>query len=293
MRARRATDRPSLASPGVSFAPDYLARLGRLTVRLASLRERREGEGPARLLGVGAEFVGYRPYRSGEDLRSLDWNLLARLRRPFVRVAAREASERWCVLVDASASMGVGRPGKLQLAAETAIAIAAVGIERRVRVDLLISGRAERCPLRRRSGLAEGMRRLEESRAEGERGLASLAAEPGRFREAGRVFLLGDLLDCEPPALLGLARPSRELVLCQILAPEELEPGEEAAVRWIDAESAQARTLRVDVAVRASYERRLSSWLESWRAAAARARAAHRVWSSASPFESVVEALAG
>src|SRR5262249_34167570 len=112
MRARPPVPLPS---PGGRFAPDLLARVGRLGARLASLRERREGAGRARLFGAGEEFVGHRPYQTGEDLRALDWNLLARLGRPFVRVAAREASEHWAVCLDTSASMGVGVPGKLQL----------------------------------------------------------------------------------------------------------------------------------------------------------------------------------
>ncbi len=280
-----------LPSPGVRFGPDFLARLGRLIGRLASLRERREGEGRAQLFGVGAEFVGYRPYRSGEDLRMLDWNLLARLRRPYVRVAAREASERWAVLVDASASMGAGRPGKLQLAAEVAAALAAVGLERRAAVELWISGRPERLVVRRRSGLARWMGRLEETRAQEESGLASLVSAPARLREAGRIFLIGDLQDCEPRACLALARPSRELFLGQILAAEELAPSVGQAVRWVDAESGASRTLFVDRAAQASYDRRLSLRLERWRAACTRARARYGVWSSATPFETLVQDL--
>src|SRR6185503_20613138 len=148
-----ARDKVLLPSPGVRFAPDFLARLGRLVARLASQRERREGEGRARLFGVGSEFVGYRPYRSGEDLRALDWNLLARLGRPYVRVAAREASEAWAVLLDTSASMGVGRPGKLQLGAELALALAALGVARRARVALHTEGGAPLCTAQKRTAL--------------------------------------------------------------------------------------------------------------------------------------------
>jgi uncharacterized protein (DUF58 family) len=284
------TRAPDLPSPEVRFSPDFPARLGRLAARLASLRERREGAGAARFLGVGSEFVGYRPYGRGEDLRMLDWNLLARLGRPWVRMAAREASERWAVLVDISASMGVGRPGKLQLAAEVATAFAGLGLERRATVELSISGRDERLLARRRQDLAAWMRRLEESRAGGEAGLAALLSGR-RLREAGRVVLIGDLLDLEPKDVLAWGRSTRELVLCQILAHEELVPEAGRAVRWVDAESGAARSLFVDAAACASYERRIGRKIEGWRAAASRARAVHGVFVSGTPFESVVQGL--
>jgi uncharacterized protein (DUF58 family) len=286
----RALRPPELPSPTVRFAPDFLARLGALVARRTSARERREGDGRARLFGVGSEFVGFRPYKSGEDLRTLDWNLLARLGRPFVRVAAREASEDWAVLLDGSASMGVGRPGKLQLAAEVATAVAALGLARRARVELWL-GSGTRLGLRRRPGLAAWMRALEATRAGGEAGLAPLVERFAAGRGAGRVFLFGDLLDLEPRAALRLARPSRELFLVQILAREELAPGARGAVRWRAAEGAGARELYVDPGAAASYERRLALRLERWGRAAARARAVHACFTSATPFEDVVAAL--
>src|SRR6185503_15155275 len=249
-----ARDKVLLPSPGVRFAPDFLARLGRLVARLASQRERREGEGRARLFGVGSEFVGYRPYRSGEDLRALDWNLLARLGRPFVRVAAREASEDWAVLLDTSASMGVGRPGKLQLGAELATGLDALALARRATVELVLSGAPQRCVLSRRGGLGAWMRLLESVRAEGRAGLASALPALARRRGAGRVFLIGDLCDAEPRELFALARPSRELFLAQILARDELVPERRGAVRWVAAEDGAAREVWVDDASAGRYE---------------------------------------
>jgi uncharacterized protein (DUF58 family) len=280
-----------LPSPGVRFAPDFLARVGRLIDRLASQRERREGDGRARLFGVGSEFVGYRPYRSGEDLRALDWNLLARLGRPFVRVAAREASEHWVVWLDTSASMGVGVPGKLQLGAELATALAALGLARRARVELWLSGGARPLALEKRVGLAPWMRALEGARASGRSGLAALLARAPDLGGAGRVFLIGDLLDLEPPAAAALARPSRELFLAQILAREELVPAPEGAVRWVDAEGGGARELWVDDAAAKGYERRLGARLERWRRTAGCVRAAWGCWTSDTPFETLVREL--
>jgi len=293
MRDPSRRDAVQLPSPGVTFGADYLARVGRLVARLGSQRERREGDGRARLLGVGSEFLGFRPYRSGEDLRALDWNLLARLGRPFVRVSAREASEEWAVLLDTSASMGVGRPGKLQLAAELATAIAALGLARRARVELVLAGAARSVAIEKRNGLAPWMRTLEETRARGGDGLAGLCTRYARAHGAGRVFLIGDFLDLEPQAVHALARPSRELFLAQILAPEELLPRLRGPVRWIDAEGGGTRELVVDEGVAQSYERRLGARLDRWRRTAARVRAAAGCWASTTAFETLVLGLCG
>lgn len=280
-----------LPSPGITFAPDFLARVGRLCAELASLRERREGEGPARLFGVGSEFVGYRPYRSGEDLRALDWNLLARLGRPYVRVAAREASEAWAVLLDTSASMGVGRPGKLQLGAELALALAALGVARRATVALHTGGRAALVVAQKRAALAGWMRALGGLRAQGTAGLGALARAFTGARAAGRVFLIGDFLDCEPREVLALGRPGRELFLVQLLASEERFPELRGPVRWVDAESGRTLERTVDARDALDYERRLEAELERWSSAAARARAVHGCWTSTTPFETLVHAL--
>ncbi|MSR63818.1 MAG: DUF58 domain-containing protein [Planctomycetes bacterium] len=285
----RVTRPVELPSPAVRFRPDYFARLGALVARLAAARERRDGAGRARLFGVGPEFVGFRPYRSGEDLRALDWNLFARLGRPYVRVSAREASEEWSVRLDASASMGVGRPGKLQFAAELAGAFVALGVARGARVELVASNGA-RCTAQKRADFVAVFRTLESLRAEGEAGLASLtrAARPAR---CGRLFLIGDLLDCAPRELLARTRPGCELVLAQVLAREELVPSVRAAVRWIDAESGQALVLAIDADTAAAYERRLERELEGWRRAAARHGALYGCWTSSTPFETAVRAL--
>ncbi|MEM7309240.1 MAG: DUF58 domain-containing protein [Planctomycetota bacterium] len=291
-----------LPSPGVRFGDDFLGRVERLVARVRSARERREGSGKGSLQGVGAEFLGYRPYRPGENLRAVDWSLFARLDRPFVRVARREASERWAVLVDRSASMAVGRPGKLQAAAELATAIASLGLTVGASVELVLSpgagaGRPRSLLLRKKVELPSWLAFLEEARAEGDRGVAALVQEPARFRGAGRVFVLGDLLDLEHDALFGLARRGRELLCAQLLAPEELTPSTAGdgelgrALVWVDAESGARHALELDARTRDRYEAVLRRRLERWRVACARHRVAFGTWSSATPFEDVCTGL--
>src|SRR5688572_32597716 len=58
--------------------------------------------------GGAAEFVDYREYAPGEDLRRLDWKVLARTDRPYVRLYQDETNLICTIVLDASGSMQFG-----------------------------------------------------------------------------------------------------------------------------------------------------------------------------------------
>ena len=66
----------------------------------------------SRRVGAGIEFADHREYAPGDDVRSLDWNLYARMDRPFVRLREEDEDLTLALLVDGSASMGLGTPAK-------------------------------------------------------------------------------------------------------------------------------------------------------------------------------------
>src|SRR5919199_2640731 len=55
--------------------------------------------------GVSPEFTEYRPYRQGDDPRRLDWKLLARTDRAYLRITSERATLGTMFVLDASASM--------------------------------------------------------------------------------------------------------------------------------------------------------------------------------------------
>src|SRR5438270_2102272 len=58
--------------------------------------------------GGSTEFVDYREYAPGEDLRRLDWKVLARTGRPFIRLYQDETNLLCTLVIDASGSMRFG-----------------------------------------------------------------------------------------------------------------------------------------------------------------------------------------
>jgi len=72
--------------------------------------------------GQGIEFSGVRDYVRGDDVRSIDWNVTARMARPFVKVFEEERELQIFLVVDSSLSMKTGakKRSKLDCACEAA-----------------------------------------------------------------------------------------------------------------------------------------------------------------------------
>lgn len=296
-------------SATVRFPDDFVARLGAFAVQLSAAREREEVGRRRTLQGEGQEFVGHRPYRPGEDLRRLDWDLFARVDRPFVFVHSSEAREEWAIAIDTSASMGVGRPGKLQSAAESAAGAVAVGLRLGARIALAAlapNGNARRIDVRRPADLVRALDFLESLRATGDVGLEAFVgggerrpvppfAPGGGASAAGRLLLFGDLLDVEVASVLRLVGGRRRLHLGQVLAPLEWDPeregeGDDAAgggTLWVDAETGERRRTGSGDGGRAldRYAGRLERFVGRWSSVAAGHAVTHRAWSSDEPFE--------
>lgn len=91
---------------------------------------RGDGRHPSRLPGTGLEFAQFRGYQPGDDPRRVDWKLLARSDRFFVREADAETALPLRVLVDASRSMAHTEDGvaKFDIARLVAASLALVAI---------------------------------------------------------------------------------------------------------------------------------------------------------------------
>src|SRR5512143_3460507 len=64
-----------------------------------------KGERRSTKKGTSIEFADYRDYTRGDDLRRLDWNVYARLEKPFIKLLEEEEDLAVHVLLDTSASM--------------------------------------------------------------------------------------------------------------------------------------------------------------------------------------------
>lgn len=103
---------------------DRLARLRLNATRRFTNRAR--GEHLAAKGGTSTEFCDFRDYSPGDDVRFVDWNIFARINRPYLKQFHMEEEMHVVLLVDASTSMTFG--GKLELARQLAAAFGVLGL---------------------------------------------------------------------------------------------------------------------------------------------------------------------
>ena len=226
------------------------------------------GAHPSRLRGNSSEFSEFRPYRQGDDPRRVDWRLLARSDRAYVRLTTDLATLRTAILVDASASMAFPLPDmeKWQRACEVAVALAAVAHAEGDPIGLAIAGAT---PVRiasraRRSVIAEMIRALAITTPAGSGELAPLMTSS----RASRIAVVTDLLG-DADAVLAASRikvaAGGEVVVLHILSPDELDPPDVAQLA-VDPEQPTLRR-SLDGTSRAEYQRAFAAWRNDMRSA--------------------------
>jgi uncharacterized protein (DUF58 family) len=135
-----------LPAPAAPVAPGGVPREVLRQVRLIELRTRSfvdtlfGGEYHSVFKGQGMEFSEVRAYEPGDDVRTIDWNVTARMGHPYVKKHVEERELTVMLLVDLSGSEHFGTRGRLkaELAAELAAVLALSAIRNNDRVGLLI-----------------------------------------------------------------------------------------------------------------------------------------------------------
>lgn len=220
----------------------------------------------SRLRGSSSEFSEFRPYRQGDEPRRVDWRLLARSDRAYVRLTTDRATMRTEIILDASASMAFppATLGRWQRAREAAIGLASVAHAENDPVGLAIASEtpARIPPRARRSVIAEMIRAVEGLAPGGTSPLAPLLASSRASRVAVITDLLGDadalLAECRLTIAAG-----GEVVLLHLITNEELDPPAEVQLA-VDPEQPTVRR-SLDADGRQAYRATLDSWLDEVR----------------------------
>jgi uncharacterized protein (DUF58 family) len=199
------------------------------------------GERITRKKGISIEFSDYRDYAEGDDLRHLDWNVLARLENAVVKTYQDEEDLAVHLLLDTSPSMDFGDPRKLDAAVKIACAFGYVGLCGQDAVLPKALGRRQppMQTLRGRSSYYRLARWASTVQPDGEKALSHALKEFASSRERpGLVVLISDGLDPDiATALRILAGRGHELGFVQVLSEIELDPDLEGDLRLVDAET--------------------------------------------------------
>jgi uncharacterized protein (DUF58 family) len=248
--------------------PDLMAQLERLELVTRKIfRGRMKGERRSKRKGQSVEFADFRGYVPGDDLRSLDWNLFARLDKLIVKLFLEEEDLHFFTLIDASLSMDFGEPTKLQYAKQLAAALGFVGLIRtdRVRIETLGQPVHLSAPVLRGRRSVWRMIDFIEGIEPGE--TASLAEGIKRFclRNAGKgiVVLISDLMDKNgyEPALRYLVSQRMDVYIIHVLSQEELDPDVKGDLKLVDVEDQDIAEISVSAPLLARYKATLNAFV--------------------------------
>jgi len=212
----------------------------------------------------GLEFVDYRRYTPGDDLRQVDWNVYARLREVVVKAAPAEGHVDLALLLDGSRSMDDGSPARFRYAQELGAMLGTVALlgSDVVAVHMLADGTS-----------------FTGARLAAPHLVGELIEEVGELPRGTRTDLAASLRDCrrgaEPADLAvllsdGLAEPdalaeavdelsgsARAAAFVHLVEGEAARAALEGAYELEDRETGERLVVEVTPRVRATYEGRL------------------------------------
>lgn len=281
------------------FDTSTLQKLEQLTlvanrVRIGVMK----GERRSRKRGSSIEFADYRSYVQGDDLRRLDWNVLARLERPFIKLLEEEEDLAVHILVDASLSMDWPEEdrdeNKLRYALRLAGALGHVALIAgdQLSITLIQSDRGTTWgPYRGRFNSIRMLRFLEEAEAGGQTELDQVLSRYAlQSHRPGLLFLLSDIFSPGgyQRGLNALQARGYEIALIHVLSPEEVDPPLSGDIKLVDVETAAEAEMTLDTATLARYRRRLETWQEEIGAYAARRNIHYIPVNTTLPWEKLI-----
>lgn len=236
------------------------------------LRSSQSGAHLSRRMGQSAEFVEYRSYRQGDDTRRIDWKLLARTDRAYIRLAQDHALLSTMLLLDASASMAypVATLAKWQHARQIALGLCAaihqsgdpVGVVAAQGAADSDEERLQHLAARTRRGVVQEIAKL--LREVTPMGTVALAPQLMKLRSSQRAVIISDFLG-DTQSLLNTAAQfvtqGKEIYAIHVIDSAELDPPH-AALLLVDPENSHIRRPMVE-ATRVRYQAQFGAWCDS------------------------------
>ncbi len=193
--------------------------------------------------GRGIEFDEVREYQPGDEIRSIDWNVTARMGHPYIKKYVEERQLTVMLLLDTSASsyFGTTKRFKSELAAEVCSVLAFSAIQNNDRVGLIIfTDRIEKF-IPPRKGLRHVLRVVREALYFKPKGKATDIAAALRYLDnvttrRAVTFIISDFFARDFKKPLSIANKKHDVVAVTITDPRELEMPKAGIVELADAE---------------------------------------------------------
>jgi uncharacterized protein (DUF58 family) len=299
-KIKRATQNaPAVQGTAAFLSPEEMHKLNRLVLMSRYVVEGNlAGAHRSPLRGQSSEFADHKAYGVGDDPKNIDWKVLGRTDKYYVKRFEDETNLRVYIALDRSGSMayGSGSVTKYAYACRLAAALAYVVVKARDSVGLFLhSDRVDLAMEARNSfrHLNDMLTRLQTFKPESTTNIAeALHQIAGSVRHRALVIVISDLLGDEDAIAHSLAhfrKRNHDVIVLQVLDPMELDLAFKKPCDFEDLETDD----RVSVnprALRKAYSEVFRAFIDQYRQACAGMKIDYRIARTDQPFDDFIRA---
>ena len=255
--------------------PDGLARVGNMELVARQVVEGfLTGRHRSPYHGFSVEYLDHRAYSPGDEIRSLDWKILARTNKYFVKLFQDETNLRAYLLLDCSGSMTFksGQLSKLDYGSFLAAALGYLMLHQNDAVGLVLFDRETRqylAPRARPTQFRRILDLLDDPPVGGDTNVGGMLHQLAeRIKRRGLVILISDLIDDIGQIASGLQHyrhNQHEVVVFHVMDDAELTLPYDRLTRFKDMEGT-GRVVANPKSLRARYLARIKGFVDNLRA---------------------------
>ncbi len=224
---------------------EFFSRIETLALELrADLGGFFGGKHLVRTYGQTVEFADYREYMLGDDIRRIDWNLYSRFEKFFLKLFTDERQMHTQIFIDCSASMGKDMPEKANYTVGVAAAIGYLSVHNMDKVSFkLINGdKAEDNfgTIVGKRAFFNAISSLENIEFDNESDISkAITSCPNISTNDGLTVIISDFFTNSDwkKAVDFLCYKRKQVLLIQVMTPEEIDPSYSGRVNLIDSEA--------------------------------------------------------
>ena len=222
--------------------------------------------------GQTVEFADFREYQLGDDIRRIDWNLFSRFEKYFLKLFTDERQMQVQVFLDCSASMGKENPQKGNYAVATAAALGFLAVHNMDKVSFhLMKEESAENPFGTivgKTAFYRAISSLQEVSFDGDTDIEkAITSCPDTGTNNGITVIVSDFFTDSnwKKAVDYLCYKRRQVLLVQIMSPDEIDPSYDGRVSLLDAESVDVSDprnmkIRITRSMRLAYEEALNDF---------------------------------
>jgi uncharacterized protein (DUF58 family) len=281
------------------FDPDGLSRVGNMELVARRVVEGfLTGRHRSPYHGFSVEYLDHRAYTPGDEIRAIDWRLLARTDKYFVKLFEDETNLRAYILLDCSRSMAFqsGKLSKLEYGCYLAAALSYLMLHQNDAVGLVTfddSVRQFLAPRARPTQFRRILELLEPVAGEGDTDVGAILHQVAeRIRRRGLVIVISDLIDNEAKIANGLQHfrhDRHEVIVFQVMDNAELSFPYDRITRFKDIEGS-GRVVANPKSLRSRYLARLQAFLDNLQSACHERGISYNLANTQQPYDQFLAA---